>query len=154
MTDTTFKPVTLTLKGVAEKGLAALKAGQLQAQHVTLVASEDRRAASYRDEVNGSPCVIGASLPDDVATAIDGGAVLTQGGNPAYAISALLERGAVILVGADGVPLDSHSPEAEELSQMQSAHDNWFLSVQRGDLPEAIRSSARLLNLLEQHAHA
>lgn len=66
MTSPVVAPFVLTPRLVAEKALPLLIAGKLQAQLHSIVGG-----CSYRRAVDGSPCVIGAALPDALAWLLD-----------------------------------------------------------------------------------
>ena len=98
---TTQTPFYLTARMVAEKALPLLLAGKLGRQlHQTL-------GCWYRHPEDGSPCVIGAALPDDVTARCQ-----TYGATFSPDVDELL----------DGFILSS--PDRSTLRRLQKLHDN------------------------------
>lgn len=86
----------LTLAAVKEAGLKAYNEKRLSAQGPT-------PACKYRDD-SGRPCIIGASIPDDIA-------------------ATLRQSAPVWLLRSNGVHIDS-----EEICYLQRLHDAWATS--------------------------
>lgn len=98
----------LTVQGVKAAGLKAYNEKRLSAQGPT-------PACKYRDD-SGRPCIIGASIPDDIA-------------------ATLPQSAPVWLLRSNGVHIDS-----EEICYLQRLHDAWATSFSNPT------NAARILN--------